>query len=465
MKNNIIKLIPLLFVLISVLIGTVKFSIPIEFILIIGIVLSCIIARMENYKWEEITNAMIKKITDTHIAIFIFLLIGVIAGTWIYSGTIPMLIYYGIKFIHPSFIPLTAFIITSLLSIFTGTSWGSVATAGVAFIGIANATGASLPLIAGAIISGAYLGDKNSPMSDTTVLASIGAGTTIQNHIKSMLVNTIPSAIIAIILFTILGLQFKANNIENVKETTDILKSLDAIFNFNILLLIPPIFVLIASIKGLSPIITMFSGSIIAIILGMIFQDFGFVNATKSFVTGFNTSMINKEITTIPDILSILLNRGGMSSMMSSVLFLILALTYGSLLQSIGTLDTLIKILLKTIKGVRSLIITTWFSIFIINSALSSLQFLFITIGAVLKDVYKKYDVDLGILSRTMEEGGTLTEVLLPWSITGMYMTATLGVPTLQYLPYSFFNLSGVVLSFLFALFLPLSSFKNKENI
>ena len=222
--------------------------------------ISCVIAYFAGYKWEDMENAFIKKVVDTWIGVLIFILIGVVVGSWMYSGTVPMLIYYGIKLIHPSFIPLMAFIVTSFLSVFTGTSWGSASTAGVAFIGIAQATNTPLPLVAGAVISGAYLGDKNSPISDTTVLAAMGAGTTLSNHIKTMLVNTIPSTFLAAIVFIVLGFNASPINadISNLKDAREILNSLDAIFNFNILLLIPPVFVLIASVKGVNPVITMF---------------------------------------------------------------------------------------------------------------------------------------------------------------------------------------------------------------
>ena len=286
----------------------------------------------------------------------------------------------------------------------------------------------------------------------------MGAGTTLQNHIKTMLVNTIPSAILAAIVFTILGFNASPANsdILNLKEAKEILTSLDLIFNFNILLLLPPIFVLIASVKGVNPVITMFIGSLIAIILGALFQNFGIINAMKSFVTGFNILMsptVNPN--DIPSNLHSLLNRGGMMSMMPSVLFLILALTYGAMLELIGTFNTLIELLIKITRGVRSLIFITWFTTFTINSALSSLQFTFLTLGSVLKSVYEKYNINKGVLSRTMEEGGTLTEVLLPWTVTGVYMTSILGVPTLEYMPYSFFNLISIGLSFIYMLTLP----------
>lgn len=450
------KIFPLVFILVGVLIGTVKYGIPIEFLLIIGTLICCIIAYFGGFKWKEMEQAFVKKIADTWLGVLILILIGAIVGTWIYSGAVPMLIYYGIKWINPSLIPFTAFIVTSFVAIFTGTSWGAAATSGVAFIGVAQATGVPIPLIAGAIISGAYVGDKNSPISDTTVLSAMGSGAGLIDHIKSMLIVSIPAIIISSIIFIALGLSANTSiDIETMKETKEILDSLQSIFNFNILLLLPAAIVFIGSFKCVSPIITMFLGSLLALILGAIFQDFGFLNSIKSFVSGFNVSMSSLSQEQIPNNLNNLLNRGGMLSMMPTVLFLITALTFGSMLQLIGTLQTLLDLLLKVIKGVKSLMIVTWFVTFIINSSVNSTQFTFLTLGPIFQEIYKKYKLHPSALSRTMEEGGTLTEPITPWTVTGVYMASTLGVSTLQYLPYSFFNLVSIAIMFIYILAFP----------
>ena len=240
-----------------------------------------------------------------------------------------------------------------------------------------------------------------------------------------------------------------------MQETKEILDSLQSIFNFNILLLLPAAIVFIGSFKGVSPIITMFLGSLLALILGVIFQDFGFLNSIKSFVSGFNVSMSSLSQEQIPNNLNNLLNRGGMLSMMPTVLFLITALTFGSMLQLIGTLQTLLDLLLKVIKGVKSLMIVTWFVTFIINSSVNSTQFTFLTLGPIFQEIYKKYKLHPSALSRTMEEGGTLTEPITPWTVTGVYMASTLGVSTLQYLPYSFFNLVSIAIMFIYILAFP----------
>ncbi|TXJ41222.1 Na+/H+ antiporter NhaC [Brachyspira pilosicoli] len=454
--NTFLKIFPLVFILVGVLIGTVHYGISIEFLLILDTVICCIIAFAAGYKWEEMEKAFVKKIADTWLGVLILILIGAIVGTWIYSGAVPMLIYYGIKWINPSFIPFTAFVVTAFVAIFTGTSWGAAATSGVAFIGVAHATGVPLPLIAGAIISGAYVGDKNSPISDTTVLSAMGSGAQLIDHIKSMLIVTIPSVIISSIIFIALGFTASSNiDISTVKETKEILDSLDSMFNFNILLLLPAVVVFVGSFKGLSPIITMFLGSFLALILGAIFQDFGFLNSIKAFVSGFNVSMSNLPADQIPANLNNLLNRGGMVNMMPTVLFLITALTFGSMLQLIGTLQTILDLLLKVIKGVKSLMIVTWFTTLVVNSSVNSTQFTFLTLGPIFQDIYKKYKLHPSALSRTMEEGGTLTEPIVPWTVTGVYMASTLGVATLQYLPYSFFNLVSIVVMFIYILTFP----------
>lgn len=450
------KIFPLIFILVGVLIGTVHYGISIEFLLIIGTLICCIIAYLSGLKWKEMEQAFVKKIADTWLGVLILILIGAIVGTWIYSGSVPMLIYYGVKYINPSLIPFTAFIVTSFVAIFTGTSWGAAATSGVAFIGVAQATGVPIPLIAGAIISGAYVGDKNSPISDTTVLSAIGAGSGLIEHVKSMLLVSIPAIIISSIIFISLGLSAKTSiDMRTIEQTKQILDSLESMYNFNILLLLPAVIVFVLSFKGYSPIITMFFGSLLALILGIIFQDFGFQNSIKSFVSGFNVSMSSLPIETIPNNLNNLLNRGGMISMMPTVLFLITALTFGSMLQLIGTLQTILDLLLKIIKGVKSLMIVTWFITFIVNSSVNSTQFTFLTLGPIFQEIYKKYKLHPSVLSRTMEEGGTLTEPIIPWTVTGVYMASTLGVSTLQYLPYSFFNLVSIVIMFIYILAFP----------
>jgi len=462
MKQNIKSihgfwlLFPLIFIIVGVLVGTSKFGIPIEFLLIIGTAISCVIAYFMGFKWKEMEEAFVQKIANTWLGVLILILIGAIVGTWIFSGAVPMLIYYGIKWIDPSFIPVTAFMVTALVAIFTGTSWGAAATAGVAFIGVGEATGIPLSLMAGAVISGAYVGDKNSPISDTTVLSAIGSGSSLLDHIKAMMVITIPAVLITTVLFIILGLNASSSiDTNTLQSTKEILTTLENMFNFNILLLLPAVVVFVGSYKGVSPVITMFLGSLLALILGAIFQDFGFSNAIKAFISGFKISMTNIPADQIPENLYGLLNRGGMTSMMNTVLFLISALTFGSMLQLIGTLTKILDLLLGVIKGIRSLLTVTWFTTFLINSSVNSTQFTFLTLGPILQNVYKKYGVHPSALSRTMEEGGTLTEPITPWTVTGVYMATTLGVPTLAYLPFSFFNLSSILITFIYIILYP----------
>lgn len=450
------KLFPILFILIGVLVGTVRFNVPIEFILIVGTLICCIIAYIGGYKWKDMEDIFVKKIASTWIGVLILILIGAIVGTWIYSGAVPMLIYYGIKWINPSFIPVTAFFVTAFVAIFTGTSWGAAATSGVAFIGVAEATGIPLPLIAGAIISGAYVGDKNSPISDTTVLSAMGAGSSLLEHLKAMMMITVPAVVVTSIIFIILGLNASSNiDIKTIEGTKEILNSLESMFNFNILLLLPAVIVFVGSFKGLSPIITMFFGSLLALILGAIFQDFGFLDSINAFISGFKVSMSNISSSEIPPNLNNLLNRGGMLSMMPTVLFLISALTFGAMLQLIGSLQAILDILVRVVKGVRSLLAVTWVTTFLVNSSVNSTQFTFLTLGPIFQNIYKKYKLHPSALSRTMEEGGTLTEPITPWTVTGVYMASTLGVETLQYLPYSFFNISSIIIMFVYIIAFP----------
>ena len=443
------SLFPLFFVLGGVLFSSIqKNGIPREIWMIMGTLICCITAAYMGFSWKEMEEAFTKKIADTWLGVLILILIGGIVGSWVYSGSVPMLIYYGIKLIQPSFIPITAFFVTALVAIFSGTSWGAAATSGVAFIGVAQAVGVPLPLIAGAIISGAYVGDKNSPISDTTLLSAMGAGSSLLDHLIAMLKITIPAVIISSILYIVLGLKAAGQiDMQQLTEVTQITVALENMYNFHIILLLPAVIVFVGSYKGFSPVIVMFFGSFTAVIIGAFVQDFGFVNGLRSFVSGFDVSMTDVPVDQIPAAIIKLLNRGGMKSMMGNVLFLITALTFGSVLQLIGALQTLLEVLLKVVKGVVSLISVTWILTFLINS-MNGTQFTFLTLGPVLQGAYKKYNLHPSMLSRTMEDGGTLTEPITPWTTTAIYMSTTLGVSTVDYFAYTFFNTISIVVMF-----------------
>ncbi|MGL5722541.1 MAG: Na+/H+ antiporter NhaC [Brevinema sp.] len=444
---------PILFVLILATLGTLYWNLSIEWILIVGSLVTAGIAYWLGFRWKDMEEALANKITEAWTGVLILILIGAIVGTWMYSGTVPMLIYYGISWLHPSYVPLTAFIVAALVSMFTGTSWGSAATAGIAFMGVAQAVGAPLPLVAGAVISGAYLGDKNSPVSDTTVLAAIGAKTDLYSHVNAMIRTSIPAFFIAAIGFLILGLNVQSTDVRSAEGSMQMLNNLQEIYNFNIFLLLPAVVVFGGGILRFPPVPLLVFGSFTALILGWLTQGFGFSDGVTSMVNGFNLSMSGIAVDTVNPTLAGLLNRGGLTSMLGSVLFVTCSMAFGALLQLTGALHKILEALLKLIHGVTSLIAVTWALALIINTSVSSAQFTFLTLGPIFQNTYARYKLNNSILSRSMEEGATLTEPLIPWTVTGIYMAATLQIPTFAYAPYALFNIASIITMFVFAIF------------
>lgn len=445
---------PIAFVLLFALLGVLLWSLAIEWILIISTIVVAGIAYWQGYRWKDIEKALSNKIAEAWLGALILMLVGAIVGTWMFSGTVPMLIYYGIKWLDPRYVPITAFIVTALVSLFTGTSWGSAATSGIAFMGVAQAVNAPLPIVAGAIISGAYLGDKNSPVSDTTVLAAIGANTPLYKHVNSMLRISIPAVAISIPIYLVLGFAATDISIDTVEATQNMLRNLSEIYNFNILLLIPALLVFGGAIRRFPPVPLLLIGSLSALLLGVIFQGYRFSDGVTAMISGFKISMSPVDPNSVVKELGGLLNRGGISSMMGSVLFISCSMSFGALLQLNGSLNKLLELLSKAIYGTTSLIIITWVLSLIINSSVSSAQFTFLTLGPILRETYNTNKLHRATLSRTMEEGATITEPLIPWTVTGIYMASILGIPNLQFAPFAIYNLACIVIMFIYA-FIP----------
>lgn len=455
---------PMICMALMVIVGNIIFGIRIEFILLLASLIAGLVSVRAGYTWDELIEAYNKKFAKAFPAILILIAVGGIVGTWMYSGTVPMMIYYGLKFLHPKFVVVTAFVVTAIVSTFTGTSWGSAATSGVAFMGIAISMGIPLPLVAGAIISGAFFGDKVSPVSDTTNLSALASEVTVYDHIKGMLPNVTISAIIAIIGYTLVGTFYYNGNSQLSEATLKIMEDLDSLYNFNILMLLPPIIVFGGGYFGFPALLLMLASSVVAMVVGTLSNGFIFTDAVTALLQGFNVSMA--EVTGVsaadlsPRLLG-LLNRGGFSSMMSgSVMFCFLAIPFGSFMEVSGSLDRIVEQLSKIIKGAYSLIVVTFFTGATINAITSNGQFSILTTGQLFKENFKKKNIPLNVLSRTMENSMTLLECMLPWHVTAIYMASTLGVQTTEYIKYSFFNILGIVIFFIISYFVA----KKAEN-
>jgi NhaC family Na+:H+ antiporter len=419
-----------------IFIGYTMFKIRIEPLLIGTAAYSFFIAKRLGYNWAEMEYEIIEKIKKSMPALLILVSVGIVIGTWIYSGTVPMMIYYGLKIISPKLYLVTAFLITAIISTVTGTSWGSVGTAGVALIGVATGLGIPLPQAAGAIISGAVFGDKMSPLSDTTNMAALVTETDLYDHIKHMFYTTIPAATVGMIVWFIVGLKGIGQEVVLPDAVSSLTTTLDMMYNWNIILLIPPIIVLYGAISKKPTVPTMLAASLVALIVGTFVQGFSIVDGLKATVSGFNVSMVNVpgfDPDTASKSIINLLNRGGMMSMADMVIIIFCAMAYAGIVQSTGCLEVILKSFEKKIKSTGQLILVTIASSVIMVSAVGLASVSAIFVGELFTDTYKRKGLHTKNLSRTIEDAGTMIVSIIPWSGSGLFYLATLGVPATEY--------------------------------
>jgi NhaC family Na+:H+ antiporter len=421
-------------------------GVDLKFVLLLSAIVAGITATYYGIRFNVLLTDFAENIKKAVPAILILIAIGGIVGSWMYSGTVPYLIYYGLKFLNPSFVLVSAFLVTAIVSTFTGTSWGSAATAGVAFIGIGHSLGVPLEMVAGAVLSGAFFGDKISPISDTTNICAMASEITVYQHIRGMLLNVSISGLITAIFFLILGLTLTTQT-GDYQAVDNLLLELETSYNLNIFMLLPAVVVLVGGFKGYNPVVVMVGSSLMALAIGMISNGFTMPDAALSMISGFSTTMLGEGDYSAS--LSILLNRGGFEGMMTgAVLFCILAIAFGSFMQSSGSLDLIMKALLRAIKSTFGLIAAAFVAGAALNGLSGSGVFAILTTGQLFRGPFKERKVPATVLSRSMENSMTLLESLLPWHVTAIYMTATLGVSTLDYAPYAIFNITGIILFF-----------------
>ncbi|MGL4722864.1 MAG: Na+/H+ antiporter NhaC [Desulfovibrionaceae bacterium] len=448
----ILPLVGFIFVLFIVAM-TQGFVIASEIILLLLAIVSSITALILGYSWEEIQNAIIDRIISVLPGILIMITVGILIGTWMIGGTIPMLVHYGLTFIPPDALLVASFILTSIVSVCTGTSWGSVGTVGVALIGVAYASEIPLAPAAGAIICGAHFGDKLSPLSDTTNLAAIASGANLYEHIAHMLRTTIPAYVISCIIFIFVGNTFSVSSLA-FKEITLVTEALSAIFTRNILLWIPLIIVLLGSFFKKAPVPTMILSSLFAIINAVLIQNFALIDALTSMVTGFNIKYLptiaQDILHSIPTMTSFF-NRGGMQSMLPALLIMILAYSFAGALFATGALELLIEKMVSYIKGTRSLILITMLTAFLFG-LISETYVAILLIGEIFRTMYTSMNLATQNLSRALEDSVTATQPFIPWTAAGVYMSTTLGVPTVEYLPWAVLTYTSLLFSSLSAI-------------
>lgn len=447
-----LALLPLIAMIGLLVIGYGVYGLPIESLLLTSAVIAAAVAWKIGYSWDDIQNAIIDRLAKTLPAVFILVLVGGLIGSWMVGGTIPMLVYYGLKIISPEYLVLTSFLVTCMVSLCTGTSWGSAGTIGVALMGIATGMDANLAAVAGAVVSGAYFGDKISPLSDSTNFAPVVAGTDLYSHIQHMLWTTIPAFILSAVVFFFVGShEVTADTPEKVIA---MLANIEQLFSLNIFLLLPPALILWGAIRKLPTIPLMLLAIAIGIFNAVTFQGFSLVTALTAMLNGFNASMFAdaglSNVTVVSDVLT-LVNRGGMTSMMGVVLLVFCAFSFAGTLALTGALNVLVDLLSKGIKGTASLIGATIVTTITVVCTTSDGKLALLIPSELFRDTYKRMQLDPKNLSRTIEDAGTIIEPLVPWTNAGVFMAATLGVSTLDYMPWAIQNYSAIFFAMLWA--------------
>jgi len=425
-----------------------------QVILMLAAFVAAVIGVFNGSSVEAVFAKIKTNIHDTTQAIFILILIGGLAGTWLLGGVVPAMIYYGLDLINVQFFLPTAVIISALISLSTGSSWSTTATVGIALMGIGQTIGIPAPVVAGAVISGAYFGDKLSPLSDTTNLAPAMAGTDLFTHIRYMLYTTVPSLIIALILFTVLGLGYKDGALD-AAEVAEVQSLLSAQFNITPwLFLVPAIVILLISrkIDALVAIsVGIFSGLAAALVFQQpLLQNLG-TGAHPIYEIAMRSIYGSIAVPSEHPILSDLLSTSGMSGMLGTVWLILSAMAFGGAMEASGFLATITNAIIRFARGSASLITSTLVACGILNVTASDQYLAIVVPGRMFKDVYRERGLAPENLSRTLEDSGTVTSVLVPWNTCGAYQSSVLGVATGDYFMYAFFNLISPIMTLIYA--------------
>lgn len=427
-----------------------------QFVLLLGAAVAAIVGIFNKVKFEQMVEEVAENVKSTTSSILILLMVGALAGTWLISGIIPTMIYYGLQVLNPTIFLAACVIICAIISVATGSSWTTSATVGIALIGIADALGVPLGMTAGAILSGAYFGDKISPMSDTTNLAPAMAGTDLFTHIRYMLFTTVPTITVTLIVFVIIGLNLET---KGSADTHEILESIEAAINVSPWLFIVPILVIILIIKKTPPLIALLIGTVLGGIAALIFQPDIVTSVgggtSLDFSTGYkgimNAITTDTFIPTENDALKGLFKAGGMAKMMGTIWLILCAMTFGGVMDAIGALTTISKALLKLFNTTFGLFASTVASCLALNITASDQYLAIVVPGKMYAKAFKDKGLAPENLSRTLEDSGTVTSVLVPWNTCGAYQSGVLGVDTLHYAGYAIFNWLSPFTTLLFA--------------
>lgn len=434
----------LLFLIVGMAVSVVWLNIPIHITLVATAIVASIVAMRSGYSWTEIEEAIKYGCNIAMVPMLILMAIGALIGSWIISGTVPTLIYYGLKIIHPSIFLVTVCLVCCIASVATGSSWTTGGTFGVAFMGIGMGLGIPMPLVAGAVVSGAVFGDKMSPLSDSTILTSAVAEEDLFTHIKNMLYSTVPSLVIALVVFAIMGIKYGGGEIDT-SQINVIVSKLNENFVINPILLIPPILVIIMAIKKVPSIPSLLIAALLACILAVAIQGKNITEITNVLNYGYKSEtgieMVDK-----------LLTRGGIQSMMWTVSLGFIGLSLGGILEKTRILEVLITKLERVTSKSSSLALTTIVSCLIMNFVTASQYMAVIIPGRMLVPKYKELKLLPRNLSRMLDDAAVVTSPLVPWGLCGVFFAGVLGVPTVQYAPFAIMCIVTPIISAIYGI-------------
>ena len=427
-----------------------------QVILLLSALIAGAIGVINGTKSQDIFDKIKANVKDTSNAIYILILIGGLAGTWLVGGIVPAMIYYGLELINATFFLPTAVVIAAVVSLSTGSSWSTTATVGIALMGIGQTMGIPVAIVAGAVISGAYFGDKLSPLSDTTNLAPAMAGTDLFTHIRYMLYTTVPSLLISLILFTIIGLKY-AEGALNAEEMATVQNLIQETFNITPWVFAVPIGVIVLISRKTDALVAIAMGTIGGLIMALLFQGELMTIIGNGEFPWYETALrsVYGEIA-IPSenaILSDLLSSSGMYGMMGTVWLVLSAMAFGGAMEACGFLTIITNAIVGLAKNTASLITSTLIACGVLNVTASDQYLAIVVPGRMFKYVYKKRGLAPENLSRTLEDSGTVTSVLIPWNTCGAYQSSVLGVATGDYFVYAFFNLISPIMTLIYAWF------------
>ncbi|KAA0020360.1 Na+/H+ antiporter NhaC [Salinicola corii] len=444
----------LLVIAATIIYGIVIAAYETEMVLITVGVLSTLFAVAHGRRWDDIMTILADKIRTATIAILVLYSIGLIIGTWLVAGAIPYFIYYGLELIDPGYLYVMAFFATAIVSTCTGTSWGSAGTIGVAIMGIAGAMEINLAITAGAVISGAYFGDKLSPLSDTTIMASMVVKVDLYRHIRYLMFTSVPSCLVAALAYWMLGTSLHGDAQSPAIAATT--AQIDELFTLNPILLLPAVIIVTGSILKKPTLVVLFASTLCAMLLALWVQGLPLSVVVQAAVSGFSVDMLpSVQAGEIHDTLRTLLERGGLYSMHGTVLFVFCAFFFASALEASGALHVVLHRTLEHVRSASGTILASLLAGLCIIFATGNSYVTFFLTREIFADQYARKELHPLNLSRSLEDGGMIPEPLAPWTVSAVYMAATLGVSTLDYAPWALFNYLGIAFSALLAIAAP----------